>query len=335
MSYKVFTYYPRAQSVVDRIIESGVKIEFVMPEEISLAAACQAIVDCNAMIEDKTTHIGVCKELIDSVQNMEVIISPSIGYDTIDVKYAESKGVYVVNSSGASTTAVAEATILLMLACNRNFSFIDEKFRRLRKDYPFYVFDDPSVHGIELRGKTLGLIGCGAIGRAVATIAFYGFGMRVIGCDPFLKQFPEYIERRECQEDVFMQSDFVSLHLPSTTSTIHSIGKDLFKLMKPTAYFINVSRGNIVCQNDLIDVLETHQIAGAGLDVYDPEPLDESSYRLFDLPNVCITPHTAGFTKEASKRYSEYEAQNLLEAARGQVLTRSVNHPNNPRNRRL
>lgn len=85
----------------------------------------------------------------------------------------------------------------------------------------------------------------------------------------------------------------------------------------------------------MIDVLETHQIAGAGLDVYDPEPLDESSYRLFDLPNVCLTPHTAGFTKEASKRYSEYEAQNLLEAARGQVLTRSVNHPNNPRNRRL
>lgn len=331
MAFKVFSYYPRAEIVLQTIKALGGDVEFVYPKEITLESAKEAIADCDAMVEDKSTHIGVGKELIDAGKKLKAIISPAIGFETIDVEYAQEQGIYVANSAGASTTAVAEAAILLMLECNRNSQMIDKRFRELRKDYPFFVFDDPSVRGIELKGKTLGLVGCGAIGRAVADIAVYGFGMRAIGYDPYLKNFPQNIEKRELKEDVFAEGDFVSLHLPSMPSTIHSIGKSLFEMMKPTAFFINASRGNIVCQDELIESLEEKKIAGAGLDVYDPEPIDESSYRLFDLPNVCLTPHTAGFTKEASLRYGEYEAQNIVDASKGCVPSRAVNRPSNPR----
>lgn len=331
MPYRVFTYYPRAKEVVRHLTDAGVDVTFVYPHEITLAAACGAIRDCDAMIEDKSTNIGVGKTLIDAAKRLKVIVSPSTGYDTIDVAYAQTQGIYVTNAAGASTVAVAEATILLMLACNRNFSKIDERFRKLKKDYPFFDFNDPTVRGVELRGKTLGLIGCGAIGRTVARIAAQGFGMNVVGFDPYLCDYPEYLQRRKTQAAVFEEGDFISLHLPSTPLTVHSIGAKEFALMKKTAYFINASRGNIVRQEELITALEMGEIAGAGLDVYDPEPLDESSYRLFELPNVCITPHTAAFTREASGRYSEYEAQSLIEVSRGEIPTRRVNDPIHPR----
>lgn len=331
MSFKVFIYSPLPKLAQKIIQDSGVDITYVSPKEATLPAVQEAIADCDAMVEDKTTHIGVGKEVIDAGKKLKIIISPSIGYETIDAVYAQEQGIYVANSAGASTNAVAEGVIFLMLACNRNAQLIDQRFRKLRKDYPFFDFEDPTVRGVELRGKILGLVGCGAIGRAVADIASHGFGMRVIGYDPYLKNFPDSIEQRETREEIFSESDFVSLHLPSMPSTVHSIGRELFARMKPAAYFINAARGNIVCQQELIEALEQKKIAGAGLDTYDPEPIDEASYRLFELPNVVLTPHSAAFTKEASENYSRFEAQNILDAACGKAPSRRVNRPENPR----
>ena len=162
----------------------------------------------------------------------------------------------------------------------------------------------------ELYGKTLGLLGLGNIGRLVARKAALGFDMTVLAYDPFAKKegLPEYIQLVEERDEIFTKSDYVSLHVPATPETVHSISDREFDLMKDTAYLINAARGSIVDEPALIRALEAGKIAGAGLDTLEKEPIDPSS-PMVSMDNVLTAPHIGGATKEASSRSSVACAQ--------------------------
>ena len=181
--------------------------------------------------------------------NLKVIGKQGAGLDNIDVEAATARKIRVVYAPGQNAQSVAEQSVFLMLACARRFNYVDRQFRSGNYKVRFGL-----EHTYELQGKTLGLVGCGRIGRMLAGIAKNGFGMNVIGYDPFLKQeqLGDLITLVESQDEVFKQADFISLHTPLTPETEHSIGMKQFKMMKPTASFINASRGEVVNEAELI-----------------------------------------------------------------------------------
>ena len=227
--------------------------------------------------------------------NLKIIGKQGAGLDNIDVEAATARKIRVVYAPGQNAQSVAEQATFLLLACARRYQYVDKQFRSGNYKVRFGL-----EHTYELQGKTLGLVGCGRIGRMLATIAKNGFGMNVIGYDPFLKQeqLGDLITLVENQDEVFKQADFVSLHTPSTPETKHSIGMRQFKMMKPTASFVNASRGDVVCEEELIQAMQERVIMCAGLDVTEKEPLPLDS-PLYSLDNVVLTPHTSATTEQS------------------------------------
>lgn len=193
---------------------------------------------------------------------------------------------------------MAELAIFYMLYCARNFKKVQLHYL---EDYRFAKMGIPKT---ELEGKTLGLVGIGNIGKLVAKKAALGFDMKVLAFDPFARgELPEYIQLLEDRDIIFKESDYVSIHVPATKETIHSISDREFGLMKSSAYLINTARGAIVDEPALIRALEAGEIAGAGLDVLEQEPIDPGD-PLVKMENVLTAPHIGGATKEASTRSS-------------------------------
>ena len=199
---------------------------------------------------------------------------------------------------------MAELTIFYMLYCSRNFKKVQSLYL---EDYRQAKMGVPKT---ELEGKTLGLVGLGNIGKLVAKKAALGFDMTVLAYDPFAKKegLPDYIQLVEDRDEIFTKSDYVSLHVPATPETVHSISDREFGLMKETAYLINAARGSIVDEPALIRALRAGKIAGAGLDTLEKEPIDPSN-PLVSMDNVLTAPHIGGATKEASSRSSVACAQ--------------------------
>lgn len=210
----------------------------------------------------------------------------------------------VCTAGGANAISVAELTIFYMLYCSRNFKKVQNLYLQ---DYRQAKMGVPKT---ELEGKTLGLVGLGNIGKLVAQKAALGFDMTVLAYDPFAKGagLPDYIRMVEDRDEIFKRSDYVSLHVPATTETVHSVSDREFGLMKPTAYLINAARGSIVDEAALYRALQEEKIAGAGLDVLEQEPIDPSN-PLVAMDNVLTAPHIGGATKEASSRSSVACAQ--------------------------
>lgn len=246
--------------------------------------------------------------------NLKVIGKQGAGLDNIDVDAATARKIRVVYAPGQNAQSVAEQAAFLMLACARRYQYVDKQFRSGNYKVRFGLHNT-----YELQGKTLGLVGCGRIGRMLATIAKGGFGMNVIGYDPFLKQeqLGDLITLVPEQDDVFKQADFVSLHTPSTPETKRSIGMRQFKMMKPTASFINASRGDVVCEEELIQAMQDNVIMCAGLDVTEKEPLPLDS-PLYTLDNVILTPHTAATTEQSVIRCCETVAHDICAVVAGE-----------------
>lgn len=245
--------------------------------------------------------------------NLKVIGKQGAGLDNIDMDAATERKIRVVYAPGMNAQSVAEQATFLLLACARRYQYVDQQFRSGNYKVRFGL-----EHTYELQGKTLGLVGCGRIGRMLATIAKNGFGMNVIGYDPFLKQeqLGDLITLVPEQDDVFKQADFVSLHTPSTPETKHSIGMRQFKMMKPTASLINASRGDVVCEEELIQAMKDRVIMCAGLDVTEKEPLPLDS-PLYTLDNVTLTPHTAAATEQSVIRCCETVAHDICAVIAG------------------
>ena len=252
--------------------------------------------DCDAIIV-RTAKITA--KIFDAAPKLKILARHGAGYDGVDLEAARKHGVLVCTAGGANAISVAELAIFYMLYCSRNFKKVQKLYL---EDYRKAKMGIPKT---ELEGKTLGLVGLGNIGKLVAKKAALGFDMTVLAYDPFAKKegLPEYIRLVEDRDEIFRQADYVSLHVPATPETVHSVSDREFGLMKESAYLINTSRGSIVDEPALVRALQAGKIAGAGLDVLEKEPIDPAN-PLIEMDNVLTAPHIGGATKEASSRSS-------------------------------
>lgn len=243
----------------------------------------------------------VPNHIIDVAQRLKIISNFGVGFNNIDVAYARSKNIAVTNTPKAVCNPTAEHAMGLMLAVARRIGEMNIKIR-LQKEALWKT----NTLGHTLEGKTLGIIGMGRIGRNLAKKA-EAFGMKVVYCNRHT-EVPGY--KRLSMEDLLAQSDFVSLHVPLNKENTHLLGKEEFKRMKSSAYFINTARGAVVDEEALAVALETGEIAGAGLDVYEKEP--SVNERLYKLSNVVLVPHIGTATYETREATSAEALGNII-----------------------
>ena len=246
------------------------------------------------------------REVFDRCPKLQLISIWGTGTDNVDLAAAKSRGVRVTNTPGVAAVAVAEHTLALIMALAKRLLEVDRDVRDGRW---------PRGMAMQLRGKTLGVIGAGAIGHEVAKLG-RAVGMKVIGWT-----FHPHGEAVEWVsfEEVFRQSDVLSVHVRQSSETLGLICGEHFALMKPGAIFINTARGGIVKEADLIDALRTRRIAGAGLDVFETEPLRPGS-PFYSLPNVVLTPHSAGITPETTEAGLALAIENVFAFLAGRPM---------------
>lgn len=245
--------------------------------------------------------------------------STGAGYDVIDVAGCTAAGVLVVNQSGTNSEPVAEHAIGLILSLSKRIGLTN---RALLKGT---ANDRYAMIGNDIKGKTVGIVGIGQIGRLTSKYA-NAFDMRVLAYDPYLTA-QQIAERGATKVDfatLLVEADFVTVHCPRNAETLGMFGADTFVRMKPTAYFINTARGMIHKEDALLAALHARQIAGAGIDVFDVEP-PPPDHPLLQLDNVVATPHIAGATIEASHNMSKAAAEQWIDLLRGRVPPRLVN----------
>lgn len=250
---------------------------------------------------------------IEGSESLMLISKHGVGVDNIDLQAAKKKGVAVTITPGANSRAVAEHTMTLMLALAKSLIYTDRQY----KEIGFAAKNCPP--GMEISGKTLGIIGCGRIGSQVACMAHLGFGMRVLAYDPYVEQVPEGVRLTESLEELLAESDVVTLHCLLNEETNGILGEKELAMMKPSAFLINCGRGPLIDEEALIRALEGGKLAGAGLDVTMKEPCDPDS-PLFTLPNVILTPHFAPTTVEAAKAVSRIAAENIIDYLAGKEI---------------
>jgi len=254
-------------------------------------------------------------KVIQSAPGLKVIARTGVGYNSIDVPAATARGIPVCTLPGANRHAVAEWAFTLMLACARKLL---ENLEEVRKGG--WTGHD----GVELAGKTLGIVGLGTIGKEVAQRA-RAFEMRILANDLVLdQQFAEaYGVTYVPLEQLLQESDFVTLHVFLDARSHHLINAERLALMKPTAFLINTSRGGVVDTEALYQALVEKRIAGTGLDVHEQEPLGESKLR--GLPNVLLTPHAGAATSDYRRQSPLLAADNVIRVLRGERPAHAVN----------
>ncbi len=262
------------------------------------------------------------KKVIKSAKNLKVISTFSVGFDHIDIDFAKSLGIKIGYTPEVLTNATAELTIGLILDVLRRISEGDRIIRNKKWNVIFGAYD---YTGTEVSGKTIGIIGMGRIGREVAKKA-NGLGMNVIyhNRKPVSKSIERKLKAKYVSESVlYKKSDVISLHVPYNKDTHHLMNSKIFKKMKKTSFLINTSRGKIVNEKQLVTALKTKEIQGAGMDVYESEPVHRDSL-LLKLENVVLAPHVGSSTNETRRKMSDITVKNLVFALEGKKLLYSV-----------
>lgn len=277
---------------------------------ISADELLEIIFEFDAIIVRGRTKVTA--EVFQAAKNLKVVGRAGVGVDNIDLEAAHSHGVTVVNAPTATTLAVAELTFGLMLSMAREIPRADAGMKTgkwLKK----------SLDGIELGGKTLGILGMGRIGSEVGQRAKV-FGMQVLGYDPLIP--PDEIQRRGARpsdlDQIYSRSDFISLHLPLTDDTRNMVGVDAFERMKNGVRLVCAARGGIINESALLYALNSGKVASAALDVFDQEPPGASE--LVAHPKMIATPHIGAQTAEAQARAAEDIANEVLAALNGEPL---------------
>ena len=273
-------------------------------------------------------HLPVTAEMMDRGKLLEVLFIAAAGTDRIDVAAATERGIVVVNAPNGNATAVAEHAIGLMLALCRRIADRDRALHWDKKMDMMAVMQRGAPLSI-LDGKTLGIVGYGFVGRSLGDKCQAAFNMRVQMYDPYYD--PIEAERRgvtviEDLDELLRTSDFVSINTPLLQGTRGLINKQRLASMKKTAFLINTGRGPIVDTDALVAALRDGVIAGAGLDVTDPEPLPDG-HPLFDLDNAVITPHLGGNSPETFRPCAVISARLALDALRGKRPSNMINPP--------
>jgi phosphoglycerate dehydrogenase-like enzyme len=258
------------------------------------------------------------RKVFEAFPQLKVVARVGVGYDAVDVKAATDHGVVVTIAPGTNQDAVSEHCFMLILALAKNL---------LRQHLPIREGKWPRQANQPLRGKTLGLVGLGRIGRSMTTRA-EAFGMKVMAYEPFPDK--AFVEKHGVRlaplDDLLREADYVSLHLPATDGTRALINAERLKLMKPTAFLINTARGAVVDEKALYEALRDKRIAGAGLDVFEEEP-PAAGNPLLKLDNVVLTAHTAGVDLQSRDDMARKAAECIAAISRGEWPADSVVNP--------
>ena len=258
------------------------------------------------------TNIQINREIIEAAPLLKIISRTGAGVDNVDLTTASERGILVCNAPGINSISVAEHVLAFMLAIAKQLAIIDKAVRQGNWKIRY------TSQAGDLEGKVLGLVGLGQIGSLLAEKARLAFHMKISAYDPYVKQV-EHINLTSNLEDLFCQSDFVSIHVPYTEETHHLVNERLLNLMKPGSYLVNTSRGAVVDEKALFKVLEKSLIAGAALDVFEDEPpsLDNP---ILKLDNVIVTAHTAGLNRDCERKLAIQAAKAIVDYIQGKEL---------------
>lgn len=302
---------------IEKLKEKGYEVEVsphdrvLTKEELAGALQGQNYDAVLCLLTDK-----IDGDILDAAgSQVKIFANYAVGFDNIDLKTAQERGVMITNTPGVLTNTVAEHTFTLMLSIAHRVAEAD-KFTRAGK---YEGWAPMLLLGNDVSGKTIGVVGLGRIGSRVAHHAVKGFDANVIYHDikqnvDFEKEFGAVY--KEKLEDLLKEADFVSIHVPLLEATHHLINAERLELMKPTAYLINTSRGPVVDETALVQALKSKTIRGAALDVFENEPALTPG--LAELDNVILTPHIASGTEETRSAMAELAANNIIAALEGQ-----------------
>lgn len=312
MKPRVVVAEPLAQAGIDalaEVCEVDLAVGVERPELLARLA------DAAGLVVRSATQVDA--ELLAAAPNLSVVGRAGVGVDNIDVAAATERGVLVVNAPNANTISAAEHTMALLLAQARNIP-------RAHASLSGGAWERSKFGGVELHGKTLGVIGLGKIGTLVAQRCL-AFGMTVVAFDPFVAE--DRARRLGIEpvdlDTVFRRADFITVHLPKTRDTEGLLGRENLARCKPGVRIVNTSRGGIIDEDALAEAIRSGRVAGAALDVFSREPLTESP--LFELPQVVLTPHLGASTAEAQDKAGTDVAEAVATALRGDLVLTAVN----------
>ncbi|MDI6784864.1 MAG: phosphoglycerate dehydrogenase, partial [bacterium] len=310
--------------VSDPLSEQGLEIlkqESDLEVEVKLKMPKEELIACIGNYEALVvrSETKVTKEVIEAGKNLKLIGRAGVGLDNVDVEAASKRGIIVMNTPGGNTISTAEQTMSLLLALSRNIPQAVASLKAKRWDRKKYT-------GVEVYGKTLGILGLGRIGAEVAKRA-QAFGMNVIANDPFIA--PERAQQLGVElvkkSELIKRADYITVHAPLTAETKSLIGPEEFEYMKDGVRIINCARGGIVNEKALYENLKSGKVAGAALDVYEEEPPLNSP--LLELENCVTTPHLGASTEEAQVKVAVEIAHQVVDALKGRTVRNAINVP--------
>ena len=299
----------------EKFKEKGIRVDY--KPGLSKEELIEIIADYNGLAVRSATRPDA--DVLAAAKNLKVIGRAGIGVDNIDLKAASGRGVIVMNTPFGNSITTAEHAITLMLALARQIPAADKSTQEGKWEKSRFM-------GVEVTGKTFGVIGCGNIGGNAASRA-KGLQMKVVAADPFLSQERAdalCIEKVELDE-LYARADFISLHTPKTDKTDGMINAKAFAKMKDGVYLINCARGGLIVEKDLKKALESGKVAGAALDVFEKEPARENP--LFGMENVICTPHLGASTLEAQENVALQVAEQLSDYLLTGAITNAINFP--------
>ncbi|WP_296803368.1 phosphoglycerate dehydrogenase [uncultured Methanobrevibacter sp.] len=309
--------------IADAINEKGIEnlkevAEVVVDTSITPEELANTIHEYDGIVVRSRTKLTA--DLIKKADNMKIIARAGVGVDNIDLNAATEKGIMVVNSPESTSITVAEHTMGLLLTMARKLSIADKSVKEGK-------WEKKKFMGVELRNKTLGVIGMGRIGSQVVNRC-KAFEMDAMAYDPYL---PEEVAKQmgvklTDLDTVLKNADFITIHVPLTPETKHLISTEQFEIMKDSAFITNCARGGIIDEDALYDALTNNKIGGAALDVYEEEPPAEDS-KLFELDNIVLTPHIAASTKEAQRDAAIIVADEIIDLFKGGTPKNVLNMP--------
>ncbi|GAC1467158.1 MAG: phosphoglycerate dehydrogenase [Isosphaeraceae bacterium] len=311
--------------VTDKLAEEGLALlraepdmEVVVASKLDTAGLRAALAEADGIVIRSGTQLTA--EVLREQPRLKVIARAGVGVDNIDVATATRQGIVVMNTPGGNTISTAEHTMALLLALSRNVAKANESLKAGK-------WDRNKFTGTQLGGKTLGIVGLGRVGLAVAKRA-QGFDMQVIGFDPFLS--PERASELGIQslplDELWPRCDYLTVHTPLSEETRNIIGVKALSMVKPGARIINCARGGLIDEEALLEALNSGRIAGAAIDVFDPEP-PPADHPLVNHPNVLVTPHLGASTEEAQVSVSVEAAHLMLDFLKKGQIRFSVNMP--------
>ena len=314
---KILVSDPLSEEGLAILRDSGIPVD-VKPG-LSEDELCAIIGDYDGLVIRSGTK--VTKKVIEASNHLRVIGRAGVGVDNVDIPAATEKGVLVMNTPSANILSAAEHTCAMILAAARNIPQAHESMHKGE-------WKRSKFSGIELNGKTLGIIGVGRVGGEVARRLKH-FNMSLVGYDPFLP--PEVAAdigvRLTTLEEVIQVADIMTIHTPLLPETRNMISMPQFKMMKPSAVLVNVARGGIVNEDDLYTALKEKVIAGAAFDVWCEEPLCENEKKLLELENLVTTPHLGASTAEAQERVAVEIAESVIKYLRDNEIVNAINAP--------